>query len=131
MTRVEVSLDAGETWRLCDIDRPERPTKHGRYWCWVLWELDVDVTDFLQSKELVVRAWDSALNTQADRLTWNVMVRPHPSIDCMAFARTSDRWSARTLTKILARPNHTTMFTCILTPVRPSIYPSIMCMAFA
>ncbi|KAG6550915.1 hypothetical protein Mapa_007530 [Marchantia paleacea] len=73
VTRVEVSLDAGETWRLCDIDRPERPTKHGKYWCWVLWEVDVEVTDFLQSKELVVRAWDSALNTQADRLTWNVM----------------------------------------------------------
>ncbi|CAM6126156.1 unnamed protein product [Calypogeia fissa] len=71
--RVEVSLDAGTTWRLCDVKYDEKPTESGKYWCWVLWQLDVDVTDFLQSKELVVRAWDAGMNTQPERLTWNVM----------------------------------------------------------
>ncbi|KAL2643155.1 hypothetical protein R1flu_010742 [Riccia fluitans] len=73
VTRVEVSLDGGETWQMCNITRLEKPTKHGKYWCWVHWDLDVEVTDFLQSKEMVVRAWDEALNTQAEHLTWNVM----------------------------------------------------------
>lgn len=71
---MEVSLDAGATWRLCDVKYDETPTQHGKYWCWVLWQLEVDVTDFLQSKELVVRAWDAGMNTQPERLTWNVMV---------------------------------------------------------
>ncbi|KAL3687448.1 hypothetical protein R1sor_013757 [Riccia sorocarpa] len=73
VTRVELSLDGGETWRFCNITHLEKPTKHGKYWCWVHWNLDVEVTDFLQSKEIVVRAWDSTLNTQPEHLTWNVM----------------------------------------------------------
>lgn len=31
ITRAEVSLDSGATWMLADIDRPEKPTKYGRY----------------------------------------------------------------------------------------------------
>lgn len=32
--------------------------------------------DLLGTKEIAVRAWDEALNTQPEKLIWNVMVRP-------------------------------------------------------
>ncbi|MCO5598396.1 hypothetical protein L7F22_052491 [Adiantum nelumboides] len=71
--RVEVSLDGGESWLLCRIYHPENPTKYGKYWCWCFWELDINVMQLLQAKELVVRAWDASMNTQPQKLTWNVM----------------------------------------------------------
>ena len=80
VTRVEVTLDGGETWMLSEITHPERPTEHGRYWCWCFWRLDVDLIQLIQAKELAVRAWDSSMNTQPQTLTWNVMVRSFKKI---------------------------------------------------
>ncbi|KAI5084299.1 hypothetical protein GOP47_0000468 [Adiantum capillus-veneris] len=71
--RVEVSIDGGESWLLSRIYHPEKPTKYGKYWCWCFWELDINVMQLLQAKELVVRAWDASMNTQPQKLTWNVM----------------------------------------------------------
>ncbi|KAA0873608.1 hypothetical protein EYC94_25900, partial [Enterobacter hormaechei] len=34
ITRVEVTLDGGETWLVCVLDLPEKPTKYGKHWCW-------------------------------------------------------------------------------------------------
>uniref|UniRef100_N1QTS7 Nitrate reductase (NAD(P)H) n=1 Tax=Aegilops tauschii TaxID=37682 RepID=N1QTS7_AEGTA len=73
VTRVEVTLDGGETWQVCELDHPERPTKYGKYWCWCFWSVDVEVLDLLGAKEIAVRAWDEALNTQPERLIWNLM----------------------------------------------------------
>ncbi|VAI61355.1 unnamed protein product [Triticum turgidum subsp. durum] len=73
VTRVEVTLDGGETWQVCELDHPERPTKYGKYWCWCFWSVDVEVLDLLGAKEMAVRAWDEALNTQPERLIWNLM----------------------------------------------------------
>jgi nitrate reductase (NAD(P)H) len=73
VTRVEVTLDGGETWQLCALDHPERPTKYGKYWCWCFWSVDVEVLDLLGAKEIAVRAWDEALNTQPEKLIWNLM----------------------------------------------------------
>ena len=39
--RCEVSLDGGETWRLGDIERHEKPTPYNKYWCWVFWSVAV------------------------------------------------------------------------------------------
>jgi hypothetical protein len=75
--RVEVSLDAGESWELAELTHPEQPTEYGKYWCWALWELQVDVMHLFTTKELMVRAWDSSMNTQPDKITWNVMVSSH------------------------------------------------------
>ncbi|RWR78601.1 nitrate reductase NADH-like protein [Cinnamomum micranthum f. kanehirae] len=73
VTRVEVTLDDGETWLVSDIDRPEKPNKYGKYWCWCFWSLEVEVLDLLGAKEIAVRAWDETLNTQPEKLIWNVM----------------------------------------------------------
>ncbi|KAM3244053.1 hypothetical protein ACQJBY_055768 [Aegilops geniculata] len=73
VTRVEVTLDGGETWQVCELDHPERPTRYGKYWCWCFWSVDVEVLDLLGAKEIAVRAWDEALNTQPERLIWNLM----------------------------------------------------------
>jgi nitrate reductase (NAD(P)H) len=66
-------LDGGETWQVCDLDHPERPTKYGKYWCWCFWSVDVEVLDLMGAKEIAVRAWDEALNTQPEKLIWNLM----------------------------------------------------------
>nr|CAB3447063.1 unnamed protein product [Digitaria exilis] len=73
VTRVELTLDGGETWLFCSVNHPERPTKYGKYWCWCFWSVDVEVADLLASKEIAVRAWDQSLNTQPEKLTWNLM----------------------------------------------------------
>ncbi|KAI4337767.1 hypothetical protein L6164_016143 [Bauhinia variegata] len=73
VTRVEVTLDCGETWQVATLDHPEKPNKYGKYWCWCFWSLEVEVLELLGSKEIAVRAWDEALNTQPEKLIWNVM----------------------------------------------------------
>ncbi|KZV48947.1 Nitrate reductase 2 [Dorcoceras hygrometricum] len=73
VTRVEVTMDGGETWDLCSLDHPEKPSKYGKYWCWCFWSLEVEVLDILAAKEIAVRAWDETLNTQPDKLIWNVL----------------------------------------------------------
>ncbi|PHT50057.1 Nitrate reductase [NADH] [Capsicum baccatum] len=73
VTRVEVTLDGGETWSVCTLDHPEKPTRYGKYWCWCFWSLEVEVLDLLSAKEIAVRAIDETLNTQPEKLIWNVM----------------------------------------------------------
>ncbi|KAJ6954436.1 nitrate reductase [Populus alba x Populus x berolinensis] len=73
VTRAEVTLDGGETWRVCNLDHPEKPNKYGKYWCWCFWSLEVEILELLGAKEIAVRAWDETLNTQPEKLNWNVM----------------------------------------------------------
>eukprot|EP00252_Welwitschia_mirabilis_P006426 TRINITY_DN1730_c0_g1_i3.p1 TRINITY_DN1730_c0_g1~~TRINITY_DN1730_c0_g1_i3.p1 ORF type:complete len:889 (-),score=-56.13 TRINITY_DN1730_c0_g1_i3:448-3114(-) len=73
VTRVEITFDGGETWNLCTLHHPEKPTKYGKHWCWCFWEHDVEVMELLGAKEMAVRAWDESMNTQPKDLTWNVM----------------------------------------------------------
>lgn len=74
VTRVEVTLDGGETWQVCSVECPEKPNKYGKYWCWCFWSLEVEVLDLLAAKDIAVRAWDEALNTQPHKLIWNLLV---------------------------------------------------------
>lgn len=73
VTRVEVSLDGGYKWRLCNIDRPCPPNMYGKHWCWIFWNLEVDVSELAGAKEVMCRAWDEANNTQPRDFTWNLM----------------------------------------------------------
>ncbi|KAI7755595.1 hypothetical protein M8C21_029301 [Ambrosia artemisiifolia] len=73
VTRVEVTLDGGDTWSVCNLDHKEKPNKYGKYWCWCFWSLEVEVLDLLGAKEIAVRAWDETLNTQPEKLIWNLM----------------------------------------------------------
>jgi len=74
--RVELSTDGGKTWTLTKLKRHEEPTEYGRYWCWVFWEWEIDLsTLFVQPNgaELLCRGWDAAMNRQPEAITWNVM----------------------------------------------------------
>ncbi|KNA12873.1 hypothetical protein SOVF_121130 [Spinacia oleracea] len=73
VTRVEVTMDGGDTWDICELDHQERGSKYGKFWCWCFWSLEVEVLDLLGAKEIGVRAWDESLNTQPEKLIWNVM----------------------------------------------------------
>lgn len=63
--RVELSWDNGETWH------PTRIVSTPQQWAWVFWELECPLTQ--GSYSLVVRAFDSAGNSQASSLSdvWN------------------------------------------------------------
>jgi sulfite oxidase len=66
IARVDVSADGGLTWIEADLDaRPDQP------WAWTLWSAGFDLGR--GSHELVVRAWDSAGQTQPARPeeVWN------------------------------------------------------------
>jgi hypothetical protein len=43
-------------------------------WCWCFWSVEVEVLDLLGAKEITIRAWDQSLNTQPEKLIWNLMV---------------------------------------------------------
>ena len=66
ITRVDVSSDGGRTWRQAALEhRPDAP------WSWTFWEATLDLA--VGDRELVVRAWDSAGQTQPSQPddTWN------------------------------------------------------------
>jgi sulfite oxidase len=63
--KVEVSLDDGKTWQSAELGR-------GGRWTWRLWHIDLELE--LGDYELVIRAWDSAANTQPSEVeqVWNL-----------------------------------------------------------
>ena len=67
VTRVEVSLDKGKTWLRSNIIRHEEPTEHGKYWCWVFWEVQVPTLDLLKADEICSRAVDISNNLQPQK----------------------------------------------------------------
>ena len=78
ITRVEVSFDNCKTWKLCESRWPEEehsyaPERYAKYWCWMFWEYEVDMVEFLKIPEYCIRAWDESNNTQPENLTWNLM----------------------------------------------------------
>lgn len=73
ISRVEVTTNEGVHWELAEIDRKERPTEYGMYWCWIWWEYEIKVSDFLGCKEVWCRAWDESNNPQPTNPTWNLM----------------------------------------------------------
>eukprot|EP01025_Chloroclados_australasicus_P053972 TRINITY_DN6396_c0_g1_i1.p1 TRINITY_DN6396_c0_g1~~TRINITY_DN6396_c0_g1_i1.p1 ORF type:complete len:468 (-),score=51.80 TRINITY_DN6396_c0_g1_i1:460-1863(-) len=73
VNRVEVSFDKGETWTICDLNIIEKPNEHGKYWCWSFWSLTVKVIKFLDTSEIICRAYDYSQNTQPKHLTWSLL----------------------------------------------------------
>ena len=73
ITRVEVSIDMGLNWEVSSLDRKERPTPYGMYWCWIWWTYRVRKTDLSDCKEIWCRAWDESNNTQPMNPTWTLM----------------------------------------------------------
>ncbi len=57
----------------CPFPAPFFCSPPGKYWCWVFWSFDVQTVEFARTSEVLVRAWDSSMNTQPSHLTWNLM----------------------------------------------------------
>ena len=73
ITRVEVSLDSGAVWKLATIKLFEKPSRTGKYWCWIFWEIELSHADLAGADEIVLRAWDEGHAVQPDKPTWNLM----------------------------------------------------------
>jgi nitrate reductase (NAD(P)H) len=53
---------------------PDRPIRHGnKYWTWLHWYLDVEITHLLRAKSVTVRCHNVFKNTQPERPSWNIM----------------------------------------------------------
>ena len=80
VTRVELSLDKGRTWRLADIDYAEDKYRDAQpvnlygglldmneqeaCFCWCFWTLVVRVAELRDADDLVVRAMDEGMSVQ-------------------------------------------------------------------
>ncbi|CAG7947076.1 unnamed protein product [Penicillium nalgiovense] len=88
ITKVEVSLDRGKSWRLSEIEYAEDKYrgfdgelfggKVDMWWreasfCWSFWSLDVPVTDLETSDAILVRAVDEALSAMPRDMYWSVL----------------------------------------------------------
>ncbi|KJX97897.1 nitrate reductase like protein [Zymoseptoria brevis] len=89
VTRVELSLDQGKSWRLANIDyaedryREALPQKlyggsldfdwREASFCWCFWNLDIDVSEIAASNDIIVRAMDESMNLQPRDMYWSVL----------------------------------------------------------
>lgn len=90
ITRVEVTLDDGETWKLCDVRYPEDlyrlyPIKNHPYFgkldlsmtdmsfSWCFWRVDIDARSLADRDAgfIAVRAMDEALSIMPRDMYWN------------------------------------------------------------
>ena len=73
---VETSLDGGETWQAAHVAYPAGyRARHGgqRWWVMARWSTTYPRWKLAGARELGVRAWDSAYNTQPERPVWNLL----------------------------------------------------------
>ena len=88
VTRVEISIDKGRSWRLADIDYAEdryrtveRELFGGRLdmswrescFCWCFWTLDIPMSELKDAKDILVRAMDESMNVQPRDMYWSVL----------------------------------------------------------
>ncbi|CCC12775.1 unnamed protein product [Sordaria macrospora k-hell] len=72
--RVEVSLDGGESWLYATREFPDSPLRHGnKFWAWIHWHLDVNISHLVQAKSIAVRAFNASKMTQPEKPTWNLL----------------------------------------------------------
>ncbi|PHH58830.1 hypothetical protein CDD81_4351 [Ophiocordyceps australis] len=90
ITRVELTLDKGKSWKLADISYPEdsyRLAPDGQelcggrldsWWrdtcfCWCFWHIDLPLAELEAASDVMVRAMDEALSVQPRDMYWSVM----------------------------------------------------------
>lgn len=88
VTRVEVTLDKGKTWRLANIDYHEDKYREAggthlfggklEEWkeacfSWCFWNIDLAIEDIKNSDDILVRAMDEAMNVQPRDMYWSVL----------------------------------------------------------
>jgi nitrate reductase (NAD(P)H) len=89
ITRVELSLDKGRTWRLANIEYVEdqyRDAENQKLFggkvdlswrescfCWCFWSLDIPLSELRDASDVLVRAMDEAMNIQPRDMYWSVL----------------------------------------------------------
>ncbi|KAF2136117.1 uncharacterized protein K452DRAFT_238041 [Aplosporella prunicola CBS 121167] len=90
VTRMELSLDKGKTWRLANIDYAEDRYREaavdqklfgGRLdmdwretcFCWCFWNIDIPVSELKEASDIVVRGMDEGLHIQPRDMYWSVL----------------------------------------------------------
>lgn len=89
VTRVQISLDQGKSWRLANIDYPEDRYREAEeqdlyggkldmWWressfCWCFWEADIAVDELKAAKDILVRGMDDSMNVQPRDMYWSVL----------------------------------------------------------
>ncbi|KAF9883727.1 hypothetical protein FE257_003019 [Aspergillus nanangensis] len=88
ITRVEISLDKGKSWRLAEIEYAEDKYrdfegnlfggKVDMYWrescfCWCHWSMDLPMAELTSTDAILVRAMDEALSVQPRDMYWSVL----------------------------------------------------------
>ncbi|GAA5913630.1 uncharacterized protein JCM6883_004028 [Sporobolomyces salmoneus] len=87
VTRVEVTLDEGDSWALADIRYPEDQYRtlpyEGRVWgsidltdrdecfCWAFWSLELPISKLVDASSIAVRGMDESLALQPSNMYWN------------------------------------------------------------
>ncbi|MEM9353914.1 MAG: molybdopterin-dependent oxidoreductase [Planctomycetota bacterium] len=66
VTKVEVSIDGGQTWDAAGI------RNRGQDYCWVQWYVKARLWGRADQREVVVRATDSTGATQPEEVPWNL-----------------------------------------------------------
>ena len=72
--RVEISIDGGKNWKAAELLEPRRRAEtesNEKNWTWQLWQGEVELPS--GAREIIVRAYDSAANTQPETIAplWN------------------------------------------------------------
>ena len=90
ITRVEVSIDKGRSWRLASIEYPEDAYRamedddelfggkldvnwRETCFCWCFWNIDIPVDELKDAKDVVVRSMDESMHTQPRDMYWSVL----------------------------------------------------------
>ncbi|OCL11834.1 nitrate reductase [Glonium stellatum] len=89
ITRVEVSIDKGNSWRLSEIDYAEDRYREAEpqelfggmldmtwresSFCWCFWNIDIPVSELKGAKDILVRAMDESMNIQPRDMYWSVL----------------------------------------------------------
>ena len=89
VTRVEVTLDKGKTWRLANIDYPEDRFREAAprrlcdgvldlegqeaSFCWCFWDLEIPMSEIAQADDIFARAMDESMNLQPRDMYWSVL----------------------------------------------------------
>ena len=88
ITRVELSIDQGRSWRLANLQYPEDQYREseqqlfgGRLdlrwrdasFCWAFWSLNLPIAQLVDAKDIIVRAMDESMNLQPRDMYWSVL----------------------------------------------------------
>lgn len=89
ITRVEISVDKGVSWKLANTDYAEDRYREAAEqdlfggaldmswressFCWCFWDLDVSVEELKQSQDILVRSMDESMCLQPRDMYWSVL----------------------------------------------------------